>query len=83
MHWSRTYRSSATIFSASMDVVETRNGIRVIPDRARASWSEERRVSTFPDQQPADGLDQAPEAITVRYGYRTTNVVAMQLEYPR
>jgi hypothetical protein len=81
--WSRTYRSSVTIFSASMTVVETRNGIRVVPDEARAIWPEERHLSTFPDQRPADALDQTLDAITSRYGHRTTNVVAMQLEYPR
>ena len=81
--WSRTYRSSATTYAASPDAVETRNGIRVIPDRAGTDWPEGRRVSTFPDQRPADALDRTLDVITARYGDRTTNVVAMQLEYPR
>lgn len=81
--WSRTYRSSVTIFSTSTDVVETRSGIRVMPDQVRANWPEGHRASTFPDRKPADALDQALEAIAGRYGHPTTNVVAMQLEYPR
>lgn len=81
--WSRTYRSSATTFAASPDAIESRNGVRVVPERAEASWPEAREVTTFPDRKPADALDQALGAITSRYGNRTTDVVAMQLEYPR
>jgi putative intracellular protease/amidase len=81
--WSRTYRSQAVTFAPSSSPVETANGIRVLPDRVEADWPEERRVSTFPDQPPAKALDQALQAISRRYGEPTTNVVAMQLEYPR
>ena len=81
--WSRTYHSSAATYSASTDAVETMNGVRVIPDRSGTNWPDARRVSTFPDRKPADALDHALDAITARYGRRTGNVVAMQLEYPR
>jgi putative intracellular protease/amidase len=81
--WSRTYRSKAATFATSSGAVETGNGIRVIPEVTAAGWPPERRVSLFPDRKPADALDQALLAITARYGDRTTNVVAMQLEYPR
>jgi len=81
--WSRTHRSSVTTFAAAPDVVETMNGVRVIPDRSGAEWPGSRQVSTFPDRRPAQALDQTLEAITARYGTRTTDVVAMQLEYPR
>ncbi|TIP12490.1 DJ-1/PfpI family protein [Mesorhizobium sp.] len=80
--WSRTYRSSAATFAVSPDVVETRNGIRVIPDRSGQNWPQDRQVSTFSDRKPADALDRALEAITARHGESTTSVVAMQLEYP-
>lgn len=33
--------------------------------------------------RPADALDRALQAIAERYGERATNVVAMQLAYPR
>jgi putative intracellular protease/amidase len=80
--WSRTYRSSAYTFAASASAVATANGIRVLPDRVTADLPEDRRVSTFPGQRPADALDQTLQAITSRYGEATTDVVAMQLEYP-
>lgn len=81
--WSRTYRSRAATYAASTAAVESRNGIRVIPDRPDPSWPEDRRVSTFPGRRPADALDRTLDAITARYGARTTDMVAMQLEYPR
>ncbi|WEX09418.1 DJ-1/PfpI family protein [Chelativorans sp. AA-79] len=81
--WSRTYRSSAMTFASSRPAVMTANGVRVLPDQNTTDWAEERRVATFPDYRPADALDHALEAIARRYGERTTNVVAMQLEYPR
>ncbi|KAB0265702.1 DJ-1/PfpI family protein [Microvirga brassicacearum] len=81
--WSRTYRSSASTFAASSETVESRNGVRVIPDQSGTNWPEGVRVSTFPHSKPADALDRTLDAITARYGERTTEVVAMQLEYPR
>lgn len=81
--WSRTYHSSVTTSAASPDVIETMNGVRVIPDRSGAGWPRTRQVSTFPDRGPAQALDRTLEAIAARYGSRTTDVVAMQLEYPR
>jgi len=79
--WSRTYRSRAISFSDSA-AVETRNGIRVIPEAAAADWPGARRIGTLPDQPPAQALDRTLQAIAGRYGARTADVVAMQLEYP-
>ncbi|PIP01183.1 DJ-1/PfpI family protein [Pleomorphomonas carboxyditropha] len=81
--WSRTYRSNATTYAASPGAVESCNGIRIIPDRSGIDWPADRRVPTFPDRKPANALDHALDAIAARYGARTSNVVAMQLEYPR
>jgi hypothetical protein len=81
--WSRTYRSRTTTMSTSLDSVATRNGIRVLPDRATADQVNARPVSTFPRRPPAEALDQTLEAITSRYGKKTADMVAMQLEYPR
>lgn len=80
--WSRTWRSKVTAY-ASGGTVETRNGIRVIPDQQGTDWPEARRVTLFPESPPAEALDRTLDAITARYGARTTDVVAMQLEYPR
>ena len=81
--WSRTYRSSAATYAVSPGAVESRNGIRIVPDQSVADWPADRRVSTFSDRKPADALDLVLDAITARYGERTTDVVAMQLEYAR
>jgi putative intracellular protease/amidase len=80
--WSRTYRSRALTFASTGAARETRNGIRIVPDRIAASWPVEHRLPAI-EQQPARALDDALHAITNRYGRRTADFVAMQLEYPR
>lgn len=80
--WSRTYRSRAFTFAAATSAVATANEVRVLPDRATADLPQDRRVSAFPGQRPADALDRTLQAITSRYGEPTADVVAMQLEYP-
>lgn len=80
--WSRTYRSSVATHAGSSDAVESRHGIRIIPDRSGTNWPESLRVLAFPDSNPGDALNQALDAIAARYGERTTSMVAMQLEYP-
>jgi hypothetical protein len=59
--------------------VGTANGVRIVPDLT-APPSE---MLSFPDQPPADVLDFTLGEIGERYGVRTADVVAMQLEYPR
>ena len=81
--WSRTYRSSAASYAATPEPVLTKNGVRIVPDRTGASLPAGQRVSTFADLGPAVALDRVLDAITARYGRRTADVVAMQLEYPR
>lgn len=80
--WSRTYRSKAVTFADASPVL-TANGVRILPDRSTTDWPRERVVPVFPDQPPTTALDRTLEAITERYGVSTTDVVAMQLEYPR
>jgi putative intracellular protease/amidase len=81
--WSRTYRSRAVTFAGTAGAQRTRNGIRIIPDQVATSWPAERLLPAIGDQQPAQALDQALHAIAARYGMRTADFVAMQLEYPR
>ncbi len=81
--WSRTYRSNALSFAQAAGTVETRNGIRVIPDQIVMDWPREKRVSVYPDQRPAEALGGTLQDIADRYGESTKYVVAMQLEYPR
>ena len=81
--WSRTYRSRTFTFAASTSAIVTANGVRVLPDRDTVDVPEDGRVSTPPARRPAYALDDALRAIAARYGEATTDVVAMQLEYPR
>jgi transcriptional regulator GlxA family with amidase domain len=81
--WSRTYRSRAVTFSRTDGAQQTRNGIRILPDRVAASWPAEHLLPAIGDRQPARALDEALHGITARYGMPTADLVAMQLEYPR
>ncbi|WP_421926040.1 DJ-1/PfpI family protein [Neoaquamicrobium sediminum] len=78
--WSRTYRSKALTFAEGP--ITSRNGARIVPDRT-GSWRGDEQVADFSDAKPAQALDATLQAIEQRYGRRTTDVVAMELEYPR
>ncbi len=80
--WSRTYRSRAVTYSSTASTQESRNGVRIVPDRVTSSWPAEERLSAIGNRQPARALDEALGAIQARYGARTAYFVAMQLEYP-
>ena len=81
--WSRTYRSRAITFAGTANALETRNGIRILPDQVTTNWPAQRLLPAIGDRRPAEALDETLRAIANRYGTRTANVVAMQLEYPR
>ncbi|MEH2496509.1 transcriptional regulator GlxA family with amidase domain [Bradyrhizobium sp. AZCC 1678] len=81
--WSRTYRSQAVTFARAAGAQQSRNGIRILPDEVATSWPAERLLPSVGDRKPAEALDNALQEITARYGTRTTDFVAMQLEYPR
>jgi putative intracellular protease/amidase len=79
--WSRTYRSRAVTFAATAGAQRTRGGIGILPDQVAASWPAERLLPAVGERQPAGALDQALQGIAARYGMRTADFVAMQLEY--
>jgi putative intracellular protease/amidase len=81
--WSRTYRSQAVTFASTAGALQSRNGIRIYPDEVATSWPAERLLPSASDRKPAEALDDALNGIATRYGTRTTDFVAMQLEYPR
>jgi hypothetical protein len=81
--WSRTYRSRAQTFASTAGGQLSRNGILIVPDRVQAGWPESQRLPPIGAQPPAVVLDEALRSIGQRYGERTTDLVAMQLEYPR
>lgn len=77
--WSRTYRSRVLTFAGS--AIVTAGGIRVLPDGNDGGHAGARSVPAFDDRPPAAALDGALGAIAGRYGPRTADLVAMQLEY--
>ncbi|HYD26242.1 DJ-1/PfpI family protein [Brevundimonas sp.] len=79
--WSRTYRSRAATFAEGP--VTTRSGVRILPDEATTDWPEARRLEDVGARRPAGALDTTLAEIESRYGRRTADVVAMQLEYSR
>jgi putative intracellular protease/amidase len=81
--WSRTYRSQAVTFASTAGAKRSRNGIRILPDEIATNWPAARRLPEIEDRKPAEALDDTLRAITARYDARTTDFVAMQLEYPR
>ncbi|HXO70822.1 MAG TPA: DJ-1/PfpI family protein [Bradyrhizobium sp.] len=80
--WSRTYRSRAVTFAGTAGAQQTRTGMRIFPQQVAANWPAERRLPAI-EGQPAKALDLALHGIEARYGTRTADFVAMQLEYPR
>lgn len=81
--WSRTYRSQAVSLAGAPGAIRTRNGVRLLAERTVADWRDGERLPAFTNQKPAVALDDALRAIAARYGERTADVVAMQLEYAR
>jgi hypothetical protein len=75
-------RSRAVSFSRMPGAQQTRNGIRILPDQVAASWPAEQLLPAIEDRKPAGALDEALHGIAARYGTRTADVVAMQLEHP-
>jgi putative intracellular protease/amidase len=81
--WSRTYRSRALTFASTEAAQVSRHGIGILPDRVTASWPAKQLLAPIESPKPAKVLDDALDAIAARYGARTADFVAMQLEYPR
>ncbi len=79
--WSRTYRSRALTLAAASSVT-SRNGIRIIPDRTSPASPISDRLSLPERRTPIESLDETLAEIGERYGERTADIVAMQLEYP-
>jgi len=78
--WSRTYRSGVQTFNPSETMIETTNGIRILPD---INGNPDGKLASWGNLPPADVLDETLVKIGQVYGERTAAIVAMQLEYPR
>jgi len=81
--WSRTFRSRAVLIAANMNAVESRNGMRIFPEKLTTDWPAKQLLEPIGDRPTVDALDDALNQITVRYGIDTSRFVAMQLEYTR
>jgi len=81
--WSRTYRSRALTFAVTAEAQTSRSGLRILPDEVVADWPAKQVPPAAAHLPPARALDQTLHAIDARYGSRTADFVAMQLEYPR
>jgi putative intracellular protease/amidase len=81
--WSRTYRSRVMTFATGADAVESRGGIRIVPDQVNTSASAVPVPGAPLARKPADALDETLKAIGERYREDTADFVAMQLEYKR
>ena len=80
--WSRTYRSNAVTFAANGGALQTRHGARILPERVASNWPAARSLPAIGDR-PSLALDETLRGIEQRYGKRTADFVAMQLEYSR
>ncbi|MCP4619152.1 MAG: transcriptional regulator [Bradyrhizobium sp.] len=80
--WSRTYRSKAVTFAADGGALQTRHGLRILPEQVATNWPAGRLLPAI-GGRPAQALDEALNGIEARYGERTADFVAIQLEYSR
>jgi putative intracellular protease/amidase len=78
--WSRTYRSRAVAFAQAPGPIEGRHGLRLLPDRVSVEWPAQRLLPAITAAPPAQALNDALARIEGRYGAKTAEVVAMQLE---
>jgi putative intracellular protease/amidase len=81
--WSRTYRSRAVTWSRTDGATESLNGVRILPEGVAFDWPAEHLLPPIDGHKPADALEKTLNRIAERYGVRTADFVAMQLEYPR
>ena len=81
--WSRTYRSRAMTFSRTDGRLRAATAFASSPIGSSRAGLRSELLPAIGDRQPAGALDEALRGITARYGVRTADFVAMQLEYPR
>jgi putative intracellular protease/amidase len=80
--YSRTFRSKAYATSSTSDAVKTRHGLTLLPDRKSGRSRDWRPVDLMASGgPPGKFLDAALDSIGQKFGQRTSNFVALQLEY--
>jgi hypothetical protein len=81
--YSRTYRSQVSAVSDSEAPIMSRNGLKILPDRASRKTSADRTIVLGDDESAVVALDSALQSIEESYGAPTADFVALQIEYPR
>lgn len=79
--WARTFRTSAVAISDRGEPIQTRRGLTLLPDQAAGEKPVDAMVTPPPSAKAAATLPLALEGIAKRYGARTAEFVALQLEY--
>jgi len=81
--YSRTYKSRAFSLSGSDELVFSKRGLKIKPDRNSSDQDKFDHVIELNSSSPTTALDNALFSISEMYGEATANWVALQLEYPR
>jgi putative intracellular protease/amidase len=80
--WSRTYRSRAYSVAGSREVIPTRGGLKLVPDRVASSEdAPDRWVASLNPSQAGTAIDFALDRIAAAYGPSTAAFVALQIEH--
>ena len=82
--WSRTYRSQrGDIRRARPARCKPATAFASCPIEVAASWPAARLLPEIGERKACGSAGRTLRGITARYGTRTADFVAMQLEYPR
>lgn len=80
--WSRTYRSRAYAVAASEGVIQTRGGLKLVPDHVQSADDSDRWVGALSRSLAGSTIDLALDDIAAAYGRSTAALVALQIEHP-
>ena len=84
--WSRTYRSQVKTYASSMQAVNTRYGLQLLPDAvadAPTMNKMKKEYSWLAEIAPAKAMDRALQEIGKAYGLATRALVSTFMEYPQ
>jgi transcriptional regulator GlxA family with amidase domain len=77
---SRTYRSRVVTYAADRTALESKSGLKLVPDEARKGWAAETQLEPIWERPPPLALEGALAEVAKRYGKKSRAVVATQLE---
>lgn len=84
--WSRTYRSQVKTYARSMQAVNTRYGLQLLPDAVAdvpALDKLKKEHNWLADIAPAQAMDKALQEIGKAYGQASRALVSTFMEYPQ